>query len=1852
MSLYSMYKEILPPSGVELAIKANFTNNNELNLIISKGNLLEIYDIHQVKMKSFDNSVPDMNEDSLKLRDELKECKLSLRYSYKLNGSVTSMKSIRMNTLNNNNNNNNNTNSINDTNGSSIANNSTLSINNINTNHNHNISKDGRDNIILTFNDAKMSIIEWSNDTQSITTVSIHYYERPEFIKQGIITECIPRAFVDPNNQCVLMHFYSDKLAVLPIKQDNDVNNIDPDINNVFKSNESILTQAKELNLDDKYQISPFNPSYVLNLKQIEPSITRVIDICCLVGYFEPTIAILFEKHPPTWAGRLSVTKDNVGLIVISLDMIKKLNPILFKVDNLPYDCHSLIPVPSPTGGLLVVSNNAIIHTSQTSNPGVVCTFNEYYGYERKIYDKDGNFTPIIKEEDKDEENKDNKEDKNGTNNDDFDLNDNQIYSPDIISNFSNLGLSLDGAKFNFLNPDTILIILNTGELIVVDLINNDSGRGWNRRKSGVNQFNVRQTGLKCPRPSVVCDISVNILNLYNNYEMDHSLLQDYLREFDLTKNEHLLTIGSIFIGSITSHSHILQFFEMNINKTGDLVNNKEIKIKEEKNELDDEDEELLNSEKLIEENDKLDDIDAIYDKEEDTKKKTSKKDSKSKKKDSKSNRNNIDSNTEFNLKDIESIANLDDIYEGSLVHNHIDSIAPNKYIFRITDMIINTGPIKDFTLAPTELYSSYSFDNKRLEAEVVACIGENDYGGLLNIQRHVRPQIENSIEFDNTSNLWSVNVYENLVKLNITASNIKLEGEEKENHLVDVRSYIFSNKSKGYEGYEKHEGEIKKLITKSNEDITFEKSKKKLIYANVINVKTIIVHVYETGIYLYDFKGDLIQSIEIDTEENHIISCKIVDPYLILLTKKGSFKLYKANIESRSISYITGYNRKDLVLNNKYEQISSFDIFCDLKNNILTNKQLNFHNKNQINNDKMDIIDSEELDNMELDNENKKEIKVNGIKSKSKSTKTTKSTAKTSKSKVIEKRKLIDEKEENIIDYGGSETVDQGSISIVIKPPTINNSKTKKKVKSSHSTKEDTQSWDIELAKEIDQLWADKPYYLFLYTSFGSLLIFDLKSGFKSRFSFPFLDSLPNLLIDTINKDDTNNNVLQEINSNGVTVSNQTKIVKNSQCEILILDLNEDINSSQFSKDNIYLIIRNNRSNIAIYRLFQYNGAPVTYGNDNIDSEDLENIDIINKKQNESKLDYNHRVGIRFKKLSFHVMDQILPDENINDKTFSINNNNNNIKDNIINSLSDIKMKKFSNIGAKDGLKYSGIFVSGAQPFWIMLGYRNEDEINNGPTLLPIDVASPMCEEIELGSNITGHSIRLFPMNVDGDIIDFVPLTKDIKYMGHTIKSSITDIWKEKEQFAYLNKNNKFRICNLPFNYNYTTPLPTSYTCLGRTTHRIIYHADANMYIVASSAKYDFLLSRAKHDAEVDAGTLKEYDPLPEILKSHIRVPDESRSPGLFLPETELYSVDLISPHNLNVIHSIDLRVNEAILSMSCVNLDVRSSATGYKLLIAIGTGAVRGEDLAARGRLIIYDIVDCTAPPEDPLLNKRLRQICFDEEKNPVTAVSALGRYVIAAYGTKLILHRFEDEELTGVAFQDVTIYVTSISTVKNLIMITDISKSVTFIGFQEKPATLQILGKDYHDMKTYSGEMLINGNKLGLCCADSDNNIHILEYAPYHILSSSGQRLLKRAEIHTGQHITKMIRFPTHTPGRFGIISGSSEGGLQMVIPINERTFKRLHGIYSRLVKALEPPAGLNPRAFRRVILPTNCATSTPLTGTLGPRIFLDGDMIFEYLGLGNEQQQDLAKTIGSQRERVLGDLRAIEDLVDIL
>lgn len=146
------------------------------------------------------------------------------------------------------------------------------------------LSGSQRDALLISFKDAKLSVVQHDPDTFELKTLSLHYYEE-EDIKGGWTGNyTIPTVRVDPDNRCAVMVCYGRKLVVLPFRRDNSLDEIEvQDVKPMKKTPTQLIAKT------------PILASYIITLKDLDEKIDNIIDIQFLHGYYEPTLLILYE---------------------------------------------------------------------------------------------------------------------------------------------------------------------------------------------------------------------------------------------------------------------------------------------------------------------------------------------------------------------------------------------------------------------------------------------------------------------------------------------------------------------------------------------------------------------------------------------------------------------------------------------------------------------------------------------------------------------------------------------------------------------------------------------------------------------------------------------------------------------------------------------------------------------------------------------------------------------------------------------------------------------------------------------------------------------------------------------------------------------------------------------------------------------------------------------------------------------------------------------------------------------------------------------------------------------------------------------------------------------------------------------------------------------------------------------------------------------------------------------------------------------------------------------------------------------------------------------------------------------
>lgn len=497
----------------------------------------------------------------------------------------------------------------------------------------------------------------------------------------------------------------------------------------------------------------------------------------------------------------------------------------------------------------------------------------------------------------------------------------------------------------------------------------------------------------------------------------------------------------------------------------------------------------------------------------------------------------------------------------------------------------------------------------------------------------------------------------------------------------------------------------------------------------------------------------------------------------------------------------------------------------------------------------------------------------------------------------------------------------------------------------------------------------------------------------------------------------------------------------------------------------------------------------------------------------------------------------------------------------------------------------FPGLFLSGSRPAWFMI-FRER--------------------------------LRIHPQLCDGPIAAFTVLHN--VYCNHG--------------FIYITSQGTLKICQLPSLSCYDNYWPVQKIPLKGTPHQVTYFAEKNLYpLIVSVPVLKPLKQVLSSLVDLEAGHQIEhdnsnYDGTYTVEEFEVRVLEPEKSGG---PWQTRSTIPMQSSENALTVRVVTL-----------FNTTTRESET----LLAIGTAYVQGEDVAGRGRVLLFS-VERNADNSQILVS----EVYSKELKGAISALASLQGHLLIASGPKVILHIWTGSELTGVAFFDAPpLYVVSLNIVKNFILLGDIHKSIYFLSWKEQGAQLSLLAKDFGSLDCFATEFLIDGSTLSLTVSDDQKNVQIFYYAPKMSESWKGQKLLSRAEFHVGAHVTKFLRLqmlPTSSDranaaapvsdktNRFALLFGTLDGSIGCVAPLDELTFRRLQSLQKRLVDAVPHVAGLNPKSFRKF-------HSKGKAHRPGPDSIVDCELLSDYEMLHLEQQLEIANQIGTTRSQILTNL----------
>ncbi|XP_023295562.2 cleavage and polyadenylation specificity factor subunit 1 [Lucilia cuprina] len=445
-------------------------------------------------------------------------------------------------------------------------------------------------------------------------------------------------------------------------------------------------------------------------------------------------------------------------------------------------------------------------------------------------------------------------------------------------------------------------------------------------------------------------------------------------------------------------------------------------------------------------------------------------------------------------------------------------------------------------------------------------------------------------------------------------------------------------------------------------------------------------------------------------------------------------------------------------------------------------------------------------------------------------------------------------------------------------------------------------------------------------------------------------------------------------------------------------------------------------------------------------------------------------------------------------------------------------------------------------------------------------------------------------------------------------------------------------KICILPTYLTYDSPWPVRKVPLRCTPRQIVYHRENRVYCLVTQTE------EASNKYFRFNGEDKELT-------------EENKGERFIYPNASKFSIVLMSPETWEIVPdaSIEFENWEHVTAFQIVKLAYEGTRSGLKEYLCIGTNFNYSEDITSRGNIHVYDIIEVVPEPGKPLTKFKLKEIFKKEQKGPVSAIADVLGFLVTALGQKIYLWQLKDDDLIGVAFIDTNIYVHQIISIKSLILIADVYKSVSLLRFQEEFRTLSLASRDFNPLEVYGVEFMVDNSNLGFLVTDAERNLIVYMYQPEVRESIGGQKLLRKGDFHLGQAVNTMFRVQCHQRGlnhrypfmyenKHMVVYGTLDGAIGYCLPLPEKVYRRFLMLQNVLLSYQEHLCGLNPKEFRTIKMSKKLSLNPS-------RCIIDGDLIWSFANMTVAERNEVSKKIGTKTEDILSDLLEIERLTAV-
>ena len=455
------------------------------------------------------------------------------------------------------------------------------------------------------------------------------------------------------------------------------------------------------------------------------------------------------------------------------------------------------------------------------------------------------------------------------------------------------------------------------------------------------------------------------------------------------------------------------------------------------------------------------------------------------------------------------------------------------------------------------------------------------------------------------------------------------------------------------------------------------------------------------------------------------------------------------------------------------------------------------------------------------------------------------------------------------------------------------------------------------------------------------------------------------------------------------------------------------------------------------------------------------------------------------------------------------------------------------------------------------------------------------------------------------------------------------------KDGMIFLSDDGYLNIAYLDLTFNYNNSWPIKKVPIEKDVCFMDFNLSSSKYILATGIKKPFTVPPIDDTTtSADAGRAEEKDDISNA---------KHQTEGKFLPHFDEFTLELYSSAHFEKIDSFPLRQYEIVTGCRSTILSSRQSSSGRKEFLIVSSTFLKGEDRQIRGRFMLFDVIPIVPDPMFPYRTHKLKQVLSSEQKGPVNSFTQVNGYLLVSVGTKVMMFAFDendDEAMEAIAFLDVGILSTSLTSLKNYFFLGDIYRSGMFCVWQEEPPKLILLGQDGHKLPIVCVEFMLQAQSLFLVASDVFGNIHIFSYAPNNLMSNAGTKLVKKGQFHVGTRVVKFIRFSLSDSTQ-GLYYFGQDGSIGVLFPTQEKLFKRVQSIFHRFLGSTAMPLGLNAKAHRMDLQ----NESSALVHNFVTRSVLDCDLINHFCCANRVCQRDTVHFIGTSVSKIFTDFEEL-------